>query len=174
MAHGILAADKALVEDHLRNLQAKTEEFLGLVNQVRNIQPWGSSRAALLTSNAMCQGKFDQVVFEHYLSEWIVLCDQPFDQVEHPALRRLLQYVHGPQILKVPSSSTIKRRIIDLSNATIDQTRNIIEVRCCHFESAERSAHSSTFSKSKAWLVSRSMRGRLQTDTHSWPSLCIM
>ncbi|KIL54477.1 hypothetical protein M378DRAFT_92476 [Amanita muscaria Koide BX008] len=35
---------------------------------------------------------WDQAEFEKFLTEWIIACDQPFDQVEHPAFQTLLNY----------------------------------------------------------------------------------
>jgi hypothetical protein len=32
--------------------------------------------------------------FEQLLADWVVACDQPFDEVEKPEFRRLLEYTH--------------------------------------------------------------------------------
>ena len=63
------------------------------------------------------------------MAEWLVACDQPFGEVERPELRRLWQYIHGKNRLQVPSADTIKRRIIDLSNTTLEDTKSMIKVR---------------------------------------------
>ncbi|KAF8219860.1 hypothetical protein L208DRAFT_1337330, partial [Tricholoma matsutake] len=48
--------------------------------------------------------EWDQAKFEKLLVEWIVACDQQFEEVEHPALHALLMYTHYPGLptLNIP------------------------------------------------------------------------
>ena len=55
--------------------------------------------------NSMNQGLWDQAKFECLLTEWIVACDQPFDEVEKEEFVKLMTYVHHP--LKLPSQEGI-------------------------------------------------------------------
>ena len=46
--------------------------------------------------------------FVHLLTEWIVACDQPFDEVEKEAFVKLLTYAHHPApSVKLPSQDGI-------------------------------------------------------------------
>lgn len=82
----------------------------------------------MLTASCYHQGTFDQDVFEKLLSEWIAACDHPFQEVERPEFQRVLQYVRGCIPLEFPSADTVKRRIIDLSNTNIEETKVMIQV----------------------------------------------
>jgi hypothetical protein len=49
--------------------------------------------------------EWNQEEFERLLAEWVVVCDQPFDEVDEPAFRCLLEYSRGqpkPTCLPVP------------------------------------------------------------------------
>ncbi|KAK0437750.1 uncharacterized protein EV420DRAFT_1280417 [Desarmillaria tabescens] len=50
-------------------------------------------------------GEWDQAKFERLLLEWIVACDQPFEEVERPEFQSLLNYTHhpAPEPLHIPS-----------------------------------------------------------------------
>jgi hypothetical protein len=43
------------------------------------------------------QGPWDQEKFEWLLTEWIVACDQPFDEVEKEEFVKMITYAHHPQ-----------------------------------------------------------------------------
>ncbi|KAJ3004761.1 hypothetical protein NUW54_g4661 [Trametes sanguinea] len=67
-------------------------------------------------------GPWDQAVFTELLAEWIAACDQPFDAVEKPEFIKLLQFVHHrPTRLAVPSATTIKRRISEMSDDYVQE-----------------------------------------------------
>jgi DNA-binding LacI/PurR family transcriptional regulator len=78
----------------------------------------------------MIQATFDQSEFEIILAEWLVACDQPFDQVGHPAFRKLLNYVHAParKPLSIPGRTTIRKRIMKLGQDSIESTKNMFKV----------------------------------------------
>ena len=41
--------------------------------------------------------------FKRYVAEWVVTCDQPFEKVERPEFRRLLEYTYmGSKPLNIP------------------------------------------------------------------------
>ncbi len=71
---------------------------------------------------------FNQEHFVRLLAEWQVACDQPFDEVEKPEFQALLQYAHGMNRLAFPSQQTMKRRVMDLSASTLEETKAMIKV----------------------------------------------
>ncbi len=76
------------------------------------------------------QGPFDQNMFEKLLVEWIVACDQPFEEVERPELRRLLEYTHHSfKALQVPHRTTIKTRVMKMGEDTINEVKKMFSVR---------------------------------------------
>lgn len=74
------------------------------------------------------QQDFNQEQFVRLLAEWQVACDQPFDEVEKPEFQALLQYVHGMNRLAFPSQQTMKRRVMDMSASTLEETKAMIKV----------------------------------------------
>ncbi|KAF8989249.1 hypothetical protein BDQ17DRAFT_1434574 [Cyathus striatus] len=51
---------------------------------------------------------WNQEAFEQLLASYIVSCDQPFEEVERPEFRKLLEYVFHGSSLKVPGRHAIK------------------------------------------------------------------
>jgi hypothetical protein len=46
---------------------------------------------------------FNIETFKKYLAEWVVACDQPFEEVERPEFHQLLEYTHmGSKLLDIP------------------------------------------------------------------------
>ena len=46
---------------------------------------------------------WNQAKFERLITEWIVACDQPFNEVEKPEFCEMLTYAHHPSpTLKIP------------------------------------------------------------------------
>ncbi|KAF9545085.1 hypothetical protein CPC08DRAFT_396867 [Agrocybe pediades] len=71
---------------------------------------------------------WDQAQFEALLVKWMVACDQPFEEVERPAFRALLDYTHmaSRKPLQVPGRTTIKKRIMRMGEDTIAKTKEIL------------------------------------------------
>ncbi|KAI0757504.1 hypothetical protein C8Q80DRAFT_1265415 [Daedaleopsis nitida] len=107
IARGEISVTEDAVRTHLegQGLQKKADELAALVEDEN----------------------FDQSRFEELLAEWIVACDQPFQEVEHSELWRLFQYIHGRATLHIPSADTVKRRIVDLSTATFENVKGMIK-----------------------------------------------
>lgn len=77
------------------------------------------------------QGPWDQAKFEQLLTEWIVACDQPFEEVERPEFRALLTYTHHPSpTLHIPGRSTIKRRVMEMGKDVEASLRETFAVSC--------------------------------------------
>lgn len=67
--------------------------------------------------------------------EWVVSCDQPFQEVEHPEFRALLGYVHHcSTTLKIPSADTVQRRVMKIGQTMEDELREFFEVKLIFFE----------------------------------------
>lgn len=73
------------------------------------------------------QAEWDQEKFETLLAEWLVACDQPFDSVEKPEFRDLLQYVHRRN-LKIPKRTTVRCRIMDMGAKAVADTAKMFSV----------------------------------------------
>ncbi|KAF8801338.1 hypothetical protein BYT27DRAFT_7115152, partial [Phlegmacium glaucopus] len=77
--------------------RAKAEYLKKLEKSSENI------KKAFEDQQAQAAGPWDQERFEQHLAEWIVACDQPFDEVEKPEFVAMMNFTHhagGP--LKIP------------------------------------------------------------------------
>ena len=75
------------------------------------------------------QGPWDQEKFEQLLMEWIISCDQPFDQVEKPEFATMMNFTHhtgGP--LKILQCNAIKQCVMKMGEETIDGVRGMFSV----------------------------------------------
>ncbi|RXW19302.1 hypothetical protein EST38_g6551 [Candolleomyces aberdarensis] len=66
---------------------------------------------------------WDQASFERLLVEWIATCNQPFDEVEKPEFRCLLEYIHSPshKALNIPHRSTIRCRLMKMGKDAVQK-----------------------------------------------------
>jgi hypothetical protein len=78
------------------------------------------------------QAEWDQAKFEKLLAEWMVACDQPFEEVDRPEFRRLLEYTHLRPSLTIPHRNTMKSRIMKMGEDTIEGMKQMISVRSRH------------------------------------------
>lgn len=86
----------------------------------------GSIAAAFAAQVEKAKGPFDQKEFERLLVEWIIACDQPFEEVERPQLRRLLEYTHHSiKPLHVPHRTTIKTRIMKMGEDKVEDIKRM-------------------------------------------------
>jgi hypothetical protein len=61
--------------------------------------------------------------------EWIIACDQPFDEVEKPEFIMMMNFMHrseGP--LKIPKCEGIKRRVMKMGEETIEGVHDMFMV----------------------------------------------
>jgi hypothetical protein len=70
--------------------------------------------------------KFDPKVFERMVAEWQAACDQPFDEVDKPEFRRMIEYLHPG--VHIPHHDATRRHIMKLGEETIKGTKEMIEV----------------------------------------------
>ena len=77
------------------------------------------------------KGPWDQEKFEQLIAEWIVACDQPFDEVDKSEFRAMLNYAHHPSPnIKIPHRDAIKRRVMRMGEDNTESTRKMFKV--CH------------------------------------------
>ncbi|THU75934.1 hypothetical protein K435DRAFT_706104, partial [Dendrothele bispora CBS 962.96] len=85
---------------------------------------------ALENQAAKAAGPWDQSRFEGLLVEWIVACDQPFEEVKRPEFKQLLTYTHHPaSTLHIPGHTTIQRQFIKMSEGARETLRQVFAVR---------------------------------------------
>ena len=62
--------------------------------------------------------------------EWVVACDQPFEEVERPEFVAMLNYTHhAGTSLKIPKRDGIKRRLMKMGDDTIEDVHKMFSVR---------------------------------------------
>ena len=75
------------------------------------------------------QGPWDQDEFERLLTEWVVACDQPFDEVEKPEFISLMEYTHRSRdSLKMFKCDAVKHRVMKMGDETIEGTHEMFSV----------------------------------------------
>ncbi|KIL55008.1 hypothetical protein M378DRAFT_201131 [Amanita muscaria Koide BX008] len=85
-----------------------------------------AARATLLAQKNL-KGEFVQDDFENLLAEWIVACDQPFDEVDKQPFRKLLVYTHRPSAkpLRIPHRTSIRARIMKMGEDTVGNVKKM-------------------------------------------------
>ena len=113
------------------------------------------------------QGPWDQEKFECLLTEWIVSCDQPFDEFEKEEFIKLITYMHHPALsIKVPSHEGVCRHVMKMGEDTIDGIHKMFAVWVPH-----SSMHSyliiSVGTQGKSCIVSWCMEFKQSVCIHS-------
>jgi hypothetical protein len=71
--------------------------------------------------------------------EWIVACDQPFEEVERPEFIAMMNLTrHNSSPLVIPGRNGIKRRLMKMGDETIKDVRRMFSV-CCFISSSHTS-----------------------------------
>ena len=62
--------------------------------------------------------------------EWVIACDQPFEEVQRPEFIAMMNYMHHVvgTGLKIPKRNGIKRRLMKMGDDTIDDVRKMFLV----------------------------------------------
>ena len=95
-------------------------------NAVSDMVPYQYPRLTILYHQ---EKAFNMETFKRYLAEWVVACDQPFEEVERPELRRLLEYTHmGSKPLNIPHRTALKDRIMKMGKSTVAGIQKLVEV----------------------------------------------
>jgi hypothetical protein len=75
------------------------------------------------------QGPWNQENFEQLVMEWVIACDQPFEEVERPEFIAMMNYTHHTGTpLNIPKRHGIKRRLMKMGDDTIEDVRNMFAV----------------------------------------------
>ncbi|KAF4617983.1 hypothetical protein D9613_012957 [Agrocybe pediades] len=109
IASASVPADSDEVTQHLKGLEIAREATIKAAFEKQVNASW------------------DQAEFEGLLVEWMVSCDQPFEEVERPAFRALLDYVHmaSRKPLRVPGRTTIKKCIMHMGEDSVAKTKEM-------------------------------------------------
>jgi hypothetical protein len=61
--------------------------------------------------------------------EWVIACDQPFEEVKRPEFIAMMNYAHHTGTsLKIPKRNGIKLCLMKMGNDTIEDVRNMFLV----------------------------------------------
>jgi len=130
IASGCQALDPAKAAAYLDQLKKAPTTIVDLFHhQAEETKACNCNTLPILCTDSFYQGKaFDQKQFDQYLHEWIVAANQPFDAIENPEFRRLLEYTHLRPGLHIPSASTAKRCIMKMGDDTIQGIKDMVAV----------------------------------------------
>jgi len=64
------------------------------------------------------------------MMEWVIACDQPFEEVERPEFIAMMNYTHrtAGTSLKIPKRDGIKRRLMKMGNDMVEDVRTMFLV----------------------------------------------
>lgn len=67
------------------------------------------------------------------IAKWIVACDQPFEEVDRPEFRDMLEYAHHRGHLDIPHRDAMRSRIMKLGEDTVDSIKEMFAVSPSYF-----------------------------------------
>jgi hypothetical protein len=71
--------------------------------------------------------EWNQEELKRLLSEWMVVCDQPFDKVDEPAFCHLLEYTRFHSSLHIPHRHGMKQRIMKIGEDMVEGIKKMIQ-----------------------------------------------
>ncbi|KAK7056101.1 Transposase-like protein [Favolaschia claudopus] len=113
LAKGAIPVDSEAAKEYLGKVEMATLSIIkGLEQQAKK-----------------ARGDFDQALFDTLFAEWMVTCDQPFDEVEKPEFIWLMEYTHHGSTLnfRVPGRKAITTRIMKMGEDTVDGTHKMFQ-----------------------------------------------
>ena len=81
-----------------------------------------------MLTNSGSQGLWDQAKFERLLTEWIVACDQPFDEVEEEFIKLMTYACHPAPSVKLPGREGIRCWVMKMGEETVDGIHEMFAV----------------------------------------------
>ena len=75
------------------------------------------------------QEPWDQDKFEQLLVNWMVACDQPFDEVEKPEFMAAMSYGRSPAKFTLPKRDGVRRCVMKLGEEAVEETKAMFSVR---------------------------------------------
>ncbi|PPQ79924.1 hypothetical protein CVT25_002998 [Psilocybe cyanescens] len=127
-ADGMERVNKPVTQEEINIASGKTPlepdavtEFIAeLENNTENI------KRAFAKQKQQALGEWDQTKFEQLLTNWIIACDQPFEEVEQVEFQELLEYMHhSSDAFKIPGQNVIKQKVMKLSENGIQETKKM-------------------------------------------------
>ena len=73
------------------------------------------------------QEPWNQGNFEQLLIEWMVACDQPFEEVERPEFIAAMSYGRSSKFT-LPKRDGVRRRVMKLGDATVQEIKDLFAV----------------------------------------------
>ncbi|KAJ6616751.1 hypothetical protein B0H10DRAFT_1375817 [Mycena sp. CBHHK59/15] len=110
IAAGKRTFDDVAEQSYLANLRRLQPNTIGEAfdrQRTKNTLPW------------------DQERFERLLAEWIVSCDQPFDEVDKAEFRELLFCTHRSSDLHIPGRKAIRERIMAMEKGVKEKMKKM-------------------------------------------------
>jgi hypothetical protein len=83
----------------------------------------------ILTSFFYNQEPWNQGDFERLLIEWMVACDQPFEEVERPEFIAAMSYGRSSSKFTLPKRDGVRRRVMKLGDATVQEIKDMFAVK---------------------------------------------
>lgn len=78
------------------------------------------------------QEPWNQEKFEQLLIEWMIACDQPFDEVEKPEFIAAMSYGCTASKFNLPKWDGVRRWVMKLGDETVEQIKAMFAVRLPH------------------------------------------
>jgi len=132
VASGKTTLNPGATANYIKNLEEKSESIRRAFEKQESqalVRSCLGNCGFFLAENGGTQGEWDQGKFEELLLEWIIACDQPFDEVEKPEFKKLMEYTsHRAQPLNLPGRNGIKRRVVDMGDDGINETKIMFAV----------------------------------------------
>ena len=116
--------------EYLQKLE-KSAENIKKAFQDQQARAMVSENSPVLFSLFMTlqKGPWNQEKFKRLLTEWIVACDQPFEEVERPEFIAMMNAArHTCSPLKIPKRKAIKRCVMKMGEETIGGVREMFSV----------------------------------------------
>lgn len=143
----IAAGKKILDQDATSEFLKRLERSSKTVIQAFNEQNLKAAVSYIIgnhdyPSNFPKDKAWDQKKFETLLTEWMVVCDQPFEEVDRPEFRELLAYTHFRPSLRIPHRGTLRNRVMKMGEDTVAGVRKLISVTALRLSKFAICSHS--------------------------------
>jgi len=114
----IIEAEAAGIKEAFEKQKAKSAVHSVLLYMLNHSWPFFFS-----------QEPWDQDKFEQLLVNWMVTCDQPFDEVEKPEFMATMSYGRSPAKFTLPKRDGVRRRVMKLGEEAVEETKAMFSVR---------------------------------------------
>jgi hypothetical protein len=122
-------AAHALYIDKLEEHTANIKDAFAKQEAAATVGFYSSNCKLIL--NHLFQLPWDQSKFERLLIEWIVTCDQPFDEVQKPEFISMMEYGRDPKTFSLPMRDGARWRVMKLGDKTIQENTEFFAVCFC-------------------------------------------